>query len=94
MPIVYYDILRGRTRDQIRALLDSTQAALVEAWEVPERDRFQVVTEHSPDEMIILDRGLGIERSEKVGAAASRRCAARLGDRVGEQDAAVLGSAV
>jgi phenylpyruvate tautomerase PptA (4-oxalocrotonate tautomerase family) len=66
MPIVYLDILRGRTRDQIRALLDSTQAALVEAWEVPERDRFQVVTEHSPDEMIIQDRGLGIERSENI----------------------------
>src|SRR5260370_34449493 len=66
MPIVYFDIIRGRTRDQIRALLDSTQAALVEAWEVPERDRFQLITEHSPDEMIIQDRGLGIERSENI----------------------------
>src|SRR5260370_39433625 len=64
MPLVYYDIVRGRSRDQIRALLDSTQAAIVEAFETPERDRYQLVTEHSPDEMIIQDHGLGINRSE------------------------------
>jgi len=66
MPFVYYDIVRGWSRDQIRALLDSAQAALVEAIEVPERDRYQLVTEHSPDEMIIQDTGLGIERSENI----------------------------
>jgi phenylpyruvate tautomerase PptA (4-oxalocrotonate tautomerase family) len=66
MPIVYYDIVRGRSSDQIRTLLDSTQAAIVEAFETPERDRYQLVTEHSPDEMIIQDHGLGIERSENI----------------------------
>jgi hypothetical protein len=38
----------------------------VEAFETPERDRYQLVTEHSPDEMIIQDHGLGIERSENI----------------------------
>ena len=66
MPLVYYDIVRGRSRDQIRALLASAQAALVEAFETPERDRYQIVTEHSPDEMIIEDNGLGIDRSENI----------------------------
>jgi phenylpyruvate tautomerase PptA (4-oxalocrotonate tautomerase family) len=66
MPLVYYDIVRGRSRDQIRALLDSAQAALVEAFETPERDRYQLVTEHSPDEMIIQDNGLGIKRSDNI----------------------------
>lgn len=66
MPLVYYDIIRGRSPDQIRALLDSTQAAMVEAFEIPERDRYQLVTEHSPDEMITQDHGLGIERSENI----------------------------
>lgn len=66
MPPVYYDIVRGRSRDQIRALLDRAQAALVEAFETPERDRYQLVTEHSPDEMIIEDNGLGIDRSENT----------------------------
>src|SRR5258708_28699439 len=66
MPLVYYDSVRGRSRDQIRALLDSAQAALVEAFETPERDRYQLVTEHSTDEMIIEDNGLGIDRSENM----------------------------
>lgn len=66
MPLVYYDVVRGRSRDQIRALLDSAQAAMVEAFEVPERDRYQLLTEHSPDDMIIQDNGLGIERSENI----------------------------
>lgn len=66
MPLVYYDIVRGRRPEQIRALLDSTQTAIVEAFETPERDRYQLVTEHSPGEMIIQDHGLGIERSENL----------------------------
>jgi phenylpyruvate tautomerase PptA (4-oxalocrotonate tautomerase family) len=70
MPIVYIDLIRGRSRDQIRTLLDSTQTAMLEAFKdpprMPERDRYQVVTEHSPDEMIIQDHGLGIERSDNI----------------------------
>ena len=66
MPLVYYDIVRGRSREEVRALLDSSQAAIVEAFGTPERDRYQVVTEHSPGEMIILDHGLGIDRSENI----------------------------
>jgi len=30
---MYFDIIRGRTRDQVRALLDSAQAAVESAWE-------------------------------------------------------------
>ena len=66
MPLVYYDIVRGRSHDQVRALLDSTQAAIMEAFGTPERDRYQMVTEHSPDEMVIQDHGLGIDRSENI----------------------------
>ena len=45
MPVVSYDVVRGRNRDQLRALPDSAQAALVEAFETPEGDRYQLVTE-------------------------------------------------
>jgi hypothetical protein len=31
---------------------------------LPERDRFQIVTEHAPGMLVALDVGLGIERSE------------------------------
>jgi len=66
MPIVYYDIVRGRSRDQVRTLLESTQSAIVEAFGTPDTDRYQVLTEHSPGEMIISDNGLGIERSDRI----------------------------
>jgi len=66
MPFVYYDIVRGRSHDEIRALLDSAQGALVESFGTPETDRYQIVAQHSPDEMIIQDNGLGIDRSENV----------------------------
>jgi phenylpyruvate tautomerase PptA (4-oxalocrotonate tautomerase family) len=68
MPFVYYDIVRGRSHDQIRALLDSAQGALMESFGTPETDRYQVVTQHSPDEIIIQDNGLGIGRTENVVA--------------------------
>ena len=33
---------------------------------MPERDRYQVVHQHKPGEMIVEDTGLGIPRSDKV----------------------------
>ena len=33
---------------------------------VPERDRYQIVTEHSRAQMVIEDTGLGLERTDKL----------------------------
>jgi hypothetical protein len=66
MPLLYFDLLGGRTPEEVRGLLDSAHAAVVEAFEVPERDRYQVVTVHSADEIVALDTGLGFERSERL----------------------------
>jgi hypothetical protein len=44
-------------------LLDSTHAAVVDAFEVPERDRYQIVNVREADEVVALDTGLGVERS-------------------------------
>ena len=66
MPLLYFDLIRGREPDAARRLLDSAHAAVVEAFEVPERDRYQVVNLHSADDVIALDTGLGIERSERL----------------------------
>ena len=40
-----------------------TRLCWLEAFEVPEADRYQVVTEHEPAHMIVQDTGLGIERT-------------------------------
>ena len=38
---------------------------MVESFQVPVRDRFQVLTEHEPSHLILEDTGLGFERSDK-----------------------------
>jgi len=46
MPLVRIDVIEGRTPDQLRALADSVQQAMVEVFAAPQRDRYQVIQEH------------------------------------------------
>jgi Tautomerase enzyme len=39
---------------------------MVEAFKVPERDRYQIVHQHSANELIIEDTGLGFKRSKNL----------------------------
>ena len=39
---------------------------MVTAFQVPERDRYQIVHEHPASRMIMQDTGLGFERTDKV----------------------------
>jgi phenylpyruvate tautomerase PptA (4-oxalocrotonate tautomerase family) len=66
MPMLNFTILQGRSPKEIRQLLDSAHAAVVEAFGVPERDRYQVVDIRDPSNVIALDTGLGIERSDSL----------------------------
>jgi phenylpyruvate tautomerase PptA (4-oxalocrotonate tautomerase family) len=66
MPLVRIDVMRGRTPAQLRALADGVHDALVDAFHVPERDRYQVIVEHDPEHLILQDTGLEIERSAGV----------------------------
>lgn len=66
MPMLKIDAIKGRTNAEIQQLLDATHQAMVEAFEVPERDRYQVFNEHEPSHMIIQDTGLGFERTDRV----------------------------
>jgi phenylpyruvate tautomerase PptA (4-oxalocrotonate tautomerase family) len=66
MPLVRIDINRGRTRRQVRAICDAIHSAIVEVFEIPERDRFQVVSQLDYGSIIAEDAGLGFDRSEGV----------------------------
>jgi tautomerase-like protein len=66
MPLLRFDILEGRTDDEIGQILDAAHAAQVKAFGVPESDRFQVVHEHKPSRVRFGDIGLKISRSDKV----------------------------
>ena len=66
MPLLYFDVIEGRESHEIKTLLDTAHAAMVDAFGVPERDRYQVVNSHPAGEIVALDTGLGIDRSDQL----------------------------
>lgn len=66
MPLFRIDLIEGRTDEQIQLLLDACHEATVEAFAVPARDRYQIVSEHAPGRMRIEDTGLNIPRTNDV----------------------------
>lgn len=66
MPLLRFDLIEGRTDAELQALLDAAHRAMLAAFNVPERDRYQIVHEHKPSRMIIEDTGLNIPRTDKV----------------------------
>ena len=49
MPIVHVHIARGRSVADRQAILESVHAALVEAFQIPDDDRTQILHEHDPE---------------------------------------------
>jgi phenylpyruvate tautomerase PptA (4-oxalocrotonate tautomerase family) len=104
MPLLYIDLIEGRTPSEVRGLLDAIHETVVEAFGVPERDRYQVVHTHPAHEIVTWDTGLGIERSSRqviVHMVSRRRplelkqkfyelLASRLADRCGLDPADVI----
>jgi hypothetical protein len=66
MPLLRFDIIEGRSPAELQTLLDTAHDAMVEAWQVPPRDRYQIVHTHPSHEMIIQDTGLGLTRTASV----------------------------
>lgn len=66
MPLVRIDLLEGRSDAEIKTLMDAVQRCVLEAFKVPAKDRYQIVTEHKPGRMILLDTGLGFDRSDRA----------------------------
>jgi hypothetical protein len=66
MPLLRFDLIEGRTDSEIKALLDAAHRAMLAAFKVPARDRYQIVNEHRPSRMIVEDTGLDIPRTDKV----------------------------
>jgi 4-oxalocrotonate tautomerase len=63
MPLVRIDLPRGKSSEYRRTLGDVVYEAMIQTINVPANDRFQVITEHPPEELIIDRTYLGIERS-------------------------------
>ncbi len=65
MPLLQFDIIEGRSEQEVKTLLDTAHQVVLEAFKVPERDRYQIVHENKAYQMVFQDTGLGFERSEK-----------------------------
>ncbi|HBT4924949.1 tautomerase family protein [Klebsiella pneumoniae] len=66
MPLLTFDIIEGRTEREIQTLLDAAHRAVLYAFKVPERDRYQIVHENKAHHMVIEDTGLGFTRSKNL----------------------------
>jgi phenylpyruvate tautomerase PptA (4-oxalocrotonate tautomerase family) len=66
MPLLRFDLIEGRTNAELEALLDAAHRAVLAAFNVPERDRYQIVHEHKRSRMVIEDTGLDIPRTDKL----------------------------
>lgn len=66
MPLLRFDLIEGRSKSELKALLDAAHRAMLAAFKVPERDRYQIVHEHKRSRMIVEDTGLDIPRTDDV----------------------------
>lgn len=65
MPLVRIDLPQGKPESYSTAVGDAVYDAMVKVLNVPENDRFFVITAHPRNELVIDPTYLGIERSEE-----------------------------
>jgi phenylpyruvate tautomerase PptA (4-oxalocrotonate tautomerase family) len=66
MPLIKIDAYEGRSDSEVSTLLDAVHRAVVKAFHVPLRDRYQIYRAHAKGFMVIQDTGLGIVRTDKA----------------------------
>jgi predicted metalloprotease len=64
MPLVRISLLRGKGEAFGRKVGELVYRAMVDTLNVPVKDKFQVITEHSRESLIFDPEYLDIERSE------------------------------
>lgn len=66
MPLLQFDVIQGRSESELRTLLDAAHRAVLTAFQVPPRDRYQIVHENKVYQMVFQDTGLGFTRSDNL----------------------------
>ena len=66
MPLVRISLAKGKPVHYRRQVGDAIHRALVEAAGVPSRDRFQILTEHEPGDIVYDSTFLGIARTSDL----------------------------
>lgn len=64
MPLMRFDMYKGRSKAEIRQILDITYEVATRDFHLLPHDRYQIVTQHDPEEMVIEDVGLDFKRTQ------------------------------
>jgi len=66
MPLVRIDVLEGRSDKQLAAIGNAIHRAMVECFNVPERDQFQIITEHRRGRLVYSPAYLDVARTDGI----------------------------
>ena len=67
MPLVHLHVIENRrTAEQLTQFADVVQDVMLEHFQAPDRDRYQLITEHQRGQIIAEDTGLGFERTDDI----------------------------
>jgi phenylpyruvate tautomerase PptA (4-oxalocrotonate tautomerase family) len=66
MPLARVSLRRGKPATYRKAVLEGIYQALRETFNVPEGDRFMILTEHDQDDFVYDPNYLGIQRSDDL----------------------------
>jgi 4-oxalocrotonate tautomerase len=64
MPLVRIDLPAGKSVEYRSSVGEVVYAAMTETMNVPKDDRFQIISEHAPSDLVIDPTYLGINRSK------------------------------
>ncbi|MCB1528756.1 MAG: tautomerase family protein [Hyphomicrobiaceae bacterium] len=64
MPLMRIDIVKGRSKREVKNISVAVHRAMVAAFDVPERDRYQIINELKPSRFVMEDTGLDIPRTK------------------------------
>ena len=66
MPFVRIDLMRGKSAQYRKTLGEIVYKAMMDVINVPENDKFQVITEHAPEDLNLSAGYLGNHYSDDV----------------------------
>ena len=66
MPLVQINLIKGKSPEYVRAVADGVHKALVEAFNVPADDRFQLIHQYEESSFIFDANYFGIHRTNDL----------------------------
>ena len=66
MPFVRIDLMRGKSAEYRKTLGEIVYAAMIDLINVPKNDKFQVITEHAPEDLNFAESYLGNDYSKDI----------------------------